>query len=194
MTGVVIEGAARRWRVTLGPVPWFVLEELLLDPLGTIEDDGLVVPTSARSLAAAVSLNKDTVLRALGLLRAAGLVVGEQGTATGGRFGHARYRVRPLDGISRLEMVGDARPPSVEADHRAPAPSSRPTRSRSRPAVTGTQLQLLDLPDADPDPPASTRVHRPRKPPDALAPGVPRPVPGSIRDGEMDRTPGDEPC
>jgi hypothetical protein len=194
VTGVVIDGAARRWRLKLGPVPWFVLEELLLDPLGTIDDDGLVVPTSARSLAAAVSLNKDTVVRALGLLRAAGLVVGEQGTAAGGRFGHARYRVRLLEGVTRFETADGTRPTSGEADHPAPAPSARPSRSRSRPAVTGTQLQLLDLPDADPDPPVSTSGHRPRKTPDALAPGVPRPVPGSIPDGEKDRTPEDEPC
>ncbi|MGH9164244.1 MAG: hypothetical protein ACRDZW_01875, partial [Acidimicrobiales bacterium] len=71
MTDFCVDPTSSPVRRRLGPAPWFVLEELVL------VGDGEGAETNVRSLAAGLSLNKDTVARALGRLRAAGLVVVE---------------------------------------------------------------------------------------------------------------------
>ena len=60
-------------RRSLGPTAWFVLEELLWR--AETAQGQLQVQISTRELAAALGLNKDTVTRALGRLRNAGVVV-----------------------------------------------------------------------------------------------------------------------
>jgi len=61
MTALRIDPGAAPLRRQLGPVPWFVLEELVL-----LAGADSVVETNVRALAAGLSLNKDTVARALG--------------------------------------------------------------------------------------------------------------------------------
>ncbi len=73
MTAVRIGAEAAALRRRLEPVAWFVLEELVLasNPTGGIEK-------GVRALAGALSLNKDTVARAIVRLRAEGLVVAQR--------------------------------------------------------------------------------------------------------------------
>jgi hypothetical protein len=90
-TRVVIGVEARPLRRVLGPSAWVVLEELLLR---SVECDGeRVAPVSVRALAVSAGLAKDTVARALGRLRAAGLVVPVQGRTAAGTFMAGRYRL-----------------------------------------------------------------------------------------------------
>jgi hypothetical protein len=137
-----------------------VLEELAL--ADGVRDGGvLVVPASVRGLGAAVSLNKDTVARSLGVLVELGVVEQRQPT-TGGRFVAGHYVVTLPSGLAVLD------------DSTAPLP--RPTRAHARThanAHESMQLTLLDIADtstprssdgADPPPPQSI---------DALAPSVP---------------------
>lgn len=68
----------------VGPTGWSVLTALALDAEHAAER--VVVRASVRSLAAALRLDKDTVARALGGLRDAGLVVLEPGRFTPGVY------------------------------------------------------------------------------------------------------------
>ena len=69
----LIDDAVADLRRTLGPTAWFVLEELLWRADTASGQLRVRVPT--RVLAAALGLNKDTVTRALGRLRTAGVLV-----------------------------------------------------------------------------------------------------------------------
>ncbi|MBW3647414.1 MAG: MarR family transcriptional regulator, partial [Actinobacteria bacterium] len=75
-------------RHAAGPVGWFVLEHLAMH--AGVDGDALAVATSVRDLAGAVSLNKDTVARAVGVLADLGLVTRHQ-AANGGRFASGQY-------------------------------------------------------------------------------------------------------
>ena len=166
MTVLHVDAGVRELRHEMGPLAWFVLEELALE---AVRDGALlVVSTSVRELAATVSLNKNTVARAVAMLARLGVVEHHQ-PATGGRFGAGRYTLTLPDGVALL--------------HDASSPPSRPPRT---PAATHerphqpAQLTLLDLDANDRRSALDRRRPGPPQPPDALAPGVPgRPATGS---------------
>lgn len=160
MTRLQVDQRAGEFRRAAGPVAWFVLEKLALD---AVRDGGaLVVQTSVRDLAVAVSLNKDTVARAVGVLVRLGVVEREQ-SATGGRFGSGRYVLRLPAGVERLH---DA--PTIA---RSPRKTTR-TSTHVRPHEP-VQLSLLDLDVNDGFPTLDGFPPAPPQPSDALAPGVP---------------------
>jgi DNA-binding transcriptional regulator LsrR (DeoR family) len=68
-----------------------VLETLLTQSTGTAATCEAAATT--RTLAAELRLSKDTVARALGDLRRAGLVEASQSRATAGTFASGRYRI-----------------------------------------------------------------------------------------------------
>ncbi len=157
MTRLRIDADAGVLRRRLGPVPWFVLEELLLFSDGTG-----VADTSVRAIAGALSLNKDTVARAIRRLRAEGVVVAQLQTHDSGRFGGTRYQIDPGIGVQG-EPVDEPFPPRP-----APASSSEPIP----PPRETVQLSLIEQArngEAD-------HFHRSARSParqdDALAPGV----------------------
>lgn len=160
MSALLVDSRSRQIRRDAGPVAWLLLEELAL--AAGREGDALVVPTSVRELAAAVSLNKDTVARAVAVLVRLGVVEHLQ-PASGGRFGAGRYRLTLPEG---LDVIHDD----------ASVPPSRPTRTHAATHARlqqSSQLTLLDLDPADPSPPlAPSPIDHPQ-PPDALAPSVP---------------------
>jgi hypothetical protein len=79
MTGepIVVGRGAITVARSVGPTAWTVLTALGLDSDWT--GDSVLTLASVRSLGALLRLNKDTVARALGRLRDAGLVVHEAG-------------------------------------------------------------------------------------------------------------------
>jgi hypothetical protein len=162
MTALRVDHRSAELRRAVGPVAWFVLEELLL---GDGEPGGatFVARASARSLSKAVSLNKDTVARALAVLAAAGVVEPLRQTSDGGRFAAGGYRVLAPIGITRFDE------PS--------APDERPRRAHRRapePTHGLTQLTLIDVAAIDAAAHSRTAHPEPSKPPDALAPPVSR--------------------
>ncbi len=170
MTALRVDADAAELRRELGPVPWFVLEELLLSE-GEQDGDVLVVHSTVRALARSLSLNKDTVARALSMLRQVVAVASPPQPNDGGRFGTGCYRVGPVPGIHRIEDLD-----------RAPR-RSRPARSRpitlELPRET-TQLSLIDQRSSIvTDHSRPTTPTRPKQD-DALAPGV-RPGPAGRR-------------
>ncbi|HET7486330.1 MAG TPA: hypothetical protein VFJ85_00275 [Acidimicrobiales bacterium] len=164
MTALRVDPAAASLRRRLGPVDWFVLEELAL-----LAGADSVVETAVRDLAGRLSLNKDTVARALVRLKAAGVVVAEPQANEAGRFGRVLYRIGVVPGLRFVDTDSHARP-----------------AARSH-APTTTQLSLME--DAEPpgaDHPGSASRTTPWEH-DALAPGVQPPhacVPRDARDGE----------
>lgn len=163
MTALRVDPAAAPLRRRLGPVDWFVLEELVL-----LAGAGCVVETGVRDLAGRLSLNKDTVARALGRLRAAGVVVAEPQAHEAGRFGRVLYRIGTVPGLRYQDT--DTR--------------TRPTASSDVP--TTTQLSLIGTSElAGTDHPGSASRTTAWEP-DALAPGVRPPhacVPRDAKDG-----------
>jgi hypothetical protein len=187
MTALRIDSDASELRRLLGPVPWFILEELLLGP-GENRGDSLVAHSSARSLAAAASLNKDTVARALTALGRAGLVVGQQQPNDGGRFGRGGYRVEGVPGVRRI-----ADPSTASAE--LASKSARPLRTRTQPTDEPIQLALLDDTTATAQSEADRRPSRQPKRSDALAPEVrPRPAVADRDPGSSARDPDAAPC
>jgi DNA-binding transcriptional MocR family regulator len=72
----LVDDAVADLRRSLGPTAWFVFEELLWS--AEMAQGKLQVQISTRALAATLGSNKDTVTRALGRLRNAGVVVRAQ--------------------------------------------------------------------------------------------------------------------
>lgn len=146
-------------RHAAGPVGWFVLEHLAMH--AGVDGHALAVATSVRDLAAAVSLNKDTVARAVGVLAELGLVTRHQ-AASGGRFAGGRYVLTLPAGLWLLPSNGEQ-------------PLTRQRRAHANSHVRAhdpAQLSLLDL-DADEQPAALDGGHRcTSQPSDALAPAV----------------------
>lgn len=128
MTGFGVDPTSSPLRRRLGPAPWFVLEELVL--IGAAEG----AETKVRSLAAGLSLNKDTVARALGRLRAAGLVVAEPQGSCAGRFSTGRYRVAPVPGLQILDQPTMC--PSPRHQRRPASPHRRRTVTNSASSAT----------------------------------------------------------
>ena len=94
---LVIGPGAAGLRRRLGPVGWFVLEELA----GLAGASGVAV-TSVRALAATVSLDKDTVARALRRLQDEGVVTRVEQANGAGCFGPVGYRLVPVPGLEHL--------------------------------------------------------------------------------------------
>ena len=136
-SAVVLGKSALGLRRALGPVAWFVLEELMLC---ATEDNGqLVAHVSARVLAGRLRLDKDTAARAVARLCAAGVVVrSTQRRGKTGRFGPGALELLlPTD----LSMH---RCPSMP-DTAATAKTVRVARQRSpRRRTEDAQLSLLE--------------------------------------------------
>lgn len=102
-------------RRRLGPTAWVVLEELLF--ASTRTRDGRVAPVSIRTLAARLGLAKDTVARALGRLRRAGLVTAYQSRTDSGVFATGSYTLH----VSASIKVTDHRPAAPTAPRQSDA-------------------------------------------------------------------------
>ena len=86
---LVLTGESAALRRRLDPAEWMVFEELLL--ASTRNGDGCVASVSIRALADRLGLAKDTVARALGRLRRAGLVTARQSRTDAGVFATGSY-------------------------------------------------------------------------------------------------------
>ena len=95
---LVIDAASIDLRRRLGPTAWVVFEELILASTGPT--DRCTASVSVRSLAGQLCLSKDTVARALGRLRRAGLVTACQARSTAGIFTAGSYRITISDTIT----------------------------------------------------------------------------------------------
>lgn len=135
MTPALLHVDVRAFEVAakVGPTAWLVLEHLAL--CSQVDGDDLVSRETARSVAAAVSVSKDTVAGALRRLGDAGLVRRRAQDRTEGRFGQAGYVVELPAGLARTSPSNDT-PPAVPP--RRPAPDRR-----TRPSPTVDQLTLL---------------------------------------------------
>ena len=122
MTGepIVVGPGAVAVARSVGPTAWTVLTALGLDSDWT--GDSVLTLASVRSLGALLRLNKDTVARALGRLRDAGLVVHEAGC-----FERGVYRLTVPPEIIRFTI--DLR--TVPNRSRAHPPQSAAFQGRS---------------------------------------------------------------
>ena len=117
MTALRIDAKSAPLRRHLGPLAWFVREELAL-----LADVDSLAQTNVRDLATRRSLNKDTVARALVRLRAEDLVANLAQPNQAGHFGGASYQLAAVTGVQRL--ADKATPPTQSRPSRTPAPVS----------------------------------------------------------------------
>lgn len=124
---ILVTSASKSLRRRLHPLPWMVLEQLLLDAVGS-GDRPLVAQTSARQISADLGLEMAAVARALRSLRDTGFVtlVGEQGR--GNRLGLFSYLLGEVPGLAlvppdrRLKVGSDsADQPSLAINWDAPS-------------------------------------------------------------------------
>lgn len=127
---VVLDAGSIDLRRELGPTAWVVFEELLLVSSGPV--DACQASVSVRVLAGRLGLAKDTVARALGRLRRAGLVTATQTRTASGVFTTGTYRVSVPVSIA----FDDCSLPASPASARAGRSQSRSSR------VSGSQLAL----------------------------------------------------
>lgn len=121
LTELTLDPASFAARRKLGVVAWSVLEAVAL--AGGDEDGAWVATTNVRDLASQLGIGKDRVAAALGVLRAAGLVVANTSRETRtSRFVASRYEVRLP--VSRNTE------PSSSATPLRPEAARRPTRRR----------------------------------------------------------------
>lgn len=125
---LVLSGESAALRRRLDPAAWMVFEELLLASTGSA--DGRVASVSIRALADRLGLAKDTVARALGRLRRAGLVTARQSRTDAGVFATGSYLLTVPASIT-------------VTDH----PTTAPTTSRSahRPMASRARQLALTL-------------------------------------------------
>ena len=115
-TELTIDPASVAARRELGVVAWSVLEVVAL--AGSGEGGAWVTTTNVRDLAERLGIGKDRVAAALGVLRAAGLVVAHTSRESSrSRFVASRYEVRVP--VSRnIEQTPSVTPPRPEAARR----------------------------------------------------------------------------
>ena len=135
----MIDASSHGLRRTLGPSTWLVFEELLLFSTG--DGELVLAQVSVRSLAASLGLAKDTVARAIGRLRAAGLVTAVQQRAVSGVFATGTYRMTTPDSIRLVAGPHQSRP--SEFIHPVAAPRASHGAVASRPASGAAQLALV---------------------------------------------------
>ena len=93
--------------------------------------DSLVADVSVRQLASTLGLARDTVARALLVLRRAAIVVPEQTRTGGGAFAAGRYAIHVAADVLALAAE--------------PLPARSPARSRPRRVLPVEQLALLSV-------------------------------------------------
>jgi len=94
---VGIGAASGEMRRRLGPASWVVFEELLI--AATADRSGWHATVSVRVLAERTGLSKDTVARAVGRLRRAGLVAPHQ-SRDAGTFAAGTYELTIPNGVT----------------------------------------------------------------------------------------------
>lgn len=120
-------------RRRLGPTTWMVFEELLLASTGPA--DACRATVSIRSLALRLGLAKDTVARALGQLRRAGIVTAHQSRTNAGVFATGSYTITIPTSIT---FDDHTRSP----EHTTTPPPSRDTRQPRSTRTPDAQLAL----------------------------------------------------
>jgi len=135
-TELAVDGASVAARRHLGVVAWSVLEAVAL--AGAPEGGAWVATTNARDLAAQLGVGKDRVAAALGVLRAAGLVVSHTSRDTStSRFAPSRYEVR-------LPLTSSREPVGTDLAPRPPRPPE--SRTRRRDTTPANTLDLFSSP------------------------------------------------
>jgi hypothetical protein len=108
VVSLVIGPQASGFRRKLSPAAWMVLEEMVLR--STAVGDCRIARVSVRSLAGSLGMAKDTVLRAIGRLRAAGVVTGVQQRTAAGVFDTGVYVITVCSEILAVRS-SSAKPP-----------------------------------------------------------------------------------
>jgi hypothetical protein len=133
---LTISPQAASLRHQLGPLAWFVLEELAL--CADRCDGALRARVGVRDLAAALGISKDTAARAVGRLIDAGLSTRVVGRSGGGRFTSGHYELQLPTGIALADQPNkaEAEPPQQK--------STRTRAGRSGHHKPRGQLTLID--------------------------------------------------
>ena len=127
-------------RRELGPLAWFVLEELALRALPG-EAGVLSAPAGVRDLAAALSVSKDTAARGVARLIDKHIVRREIQRDRAGRFGSSRYVLDLPTGLRREEREPIDEPRSPERSRPSPPRRRATGKLPGRPV---SQLSLID--------------------------------------------------
>jgi hypothetical protein len=127
---LVLGPMADETRRSLGPLSWAALEALVTDAHPS--EDGGVVNTSVRQLAARLGVAKNTAHRALVTLRDAGFLEPHQSRSTSGQFAAGAYRLSVAPSILR------------------PVADSSLRLARRRPSKPGSSSSAVPLPPALP--------------------------------------------
>lgn len=130
--GVTVTGEADLVKRAVGPIAWLVLEHLVLTADAELESGA-----TARSVAAVVSVSKDTAAAAIRRLEAAGLVERRRQGRRHGRFDGAGLRVSLPAGVSVTSLSSPTTEPPLR--QRTPRQTTKPAPSRPV-----EQLSLID--------------------------------------------------
>jgi DNA-binding transcriptional MocR family regulator len=116
----VLPGAAHLRRA-IGPTAWVVLEALVQSADSTATDD-FMTRQSIRDLAVELGLAKDTVARAVRVLREVGLLSHTQGRGNAGVFEPGRYVISlPNDVFTSCAVIPPSERAKTSASKRATA-------------------------------------------------------------------------
>jgi DNA-binding transcriptional MocR family regulator len=132
---VVVRPPAGHLRRVLGATSWVLLEELLARSIGNAELS--VTTASIRSLAESLGVAKDTVGRAVTVLRSVGLLTVVQHRTVAGVFGATTYRITVPADMFSFEIVPTAVAPAGLA-------IARPVKRTHR-AASDSQLSFTDI-------------------------------------------------
>ena len=132
---VVVRPAAGHLRRVLGATSWVLLEELLARSIGDAELS--VTTASIRGLAESLGVAKDTVGRAVTVLRAFGLLTVVQDRTVAGVFGSTMYRITVPADMFSFEIVPTAETPAGQAIARQV--------KRAQRSASDSQLSFTDI-------------------------------------------------